>query len=237
MKSNINEEPLKIYANIPKKYGGWENYHLLPETKHLGDGWVDAECPFIDNNTQVMGEPYYDTVNNIVTHHIIEKTVEQIKSEAMQVLNNQRTDALNSIMIKEIENTVQTFNDEEAFENQAVFPLWESYEEEYIFPAEFKLQDFDENNEVKLYKSIQPNNKRENTRPKDYPAGWFKIEFGEGGVEIWSQPIGGDGKYPYLDPLTGLPYRVSDEGQVWENNYQSGLNVWRPGEYGWTLIG
>ena len=56
------------------------------------------------------------------------------------------------------------------------------------------------------------------------------------GIEIWVQPIGGDNRYPYLDPETGEPFLVrypDADGSVWRNTYEGGLNVWVPGQFGW----
>jgi hypothetical protein len=49
--------------------------------------------------------------------------------------------------------------------------------------------------------------------------------------------IGGDGKYPLIDPATNEPYRVVHNGRLWQNNHQGGLNVWEPGVFGWTDLG
>jgi hypothetical protein len=143
---------------------------------------------------------------------------------------------LNQKLLAEADASFQAIaDDSEALDNQTAFPLWTSFADQHQFPAQFRVQDF-VGTELVLFKIIQPHAKQDDRRPNDTPALWTKIEF-SGGVEVWSQPIGGDGKYPYLDPSTGLPYRVTHNGRLWENNFQGGLNVWQPGEFGWTDLG
>lgn len=59
------------------------------------------------------------------------------------------------------------------------------------------------------------------------PVGWHQVV--EEGYPIWTQPTGGDGKWP-------LGSIVTHKDMVWEATQGdgSGLNVWEPGVFGWT---
>lgn len=204
-------------------------YHTLPDTEHFADGWKEVITPVYNSSIEKLGElvEYPDRFE----YSVQPLTDEEIQSRIISNAQSEQQALIQQKLEVQVLDEAQTLDDNEALENQALYPLWQDFEEEHLFPAGIKIQDF-VNNELKLFKAIQPNNKRENTRPIGYPAGWTLIEF-SGGVEIWSQPIGGDGKYPYIDPLTGNPYLVEHNGQTWQNTYQGGLNVWEPGVFGW----
>lgn len=117
-----------------------------------------------------------------------------------------------------------------------LYPLWEDQPDGFQFSLEYKVNYIDSNINLRLFRCIQAHAKQASWNPVAVPALWSEIILSAGGIEVWTQPIGGDGKYPYIDPLTGLPYKVLYNGFTWENNYQAGLNVWVPGEFGWTQL-
>jgi len=54
-------------------------------------------------------------------------------------------------------------------------------------------------------------------------------------TEAWVQPTGAHDAYPAIDPATSATYRVTHNGQTWENTHGDG-NSWEPGVYGWTVV-
>lgn len=74
------------------------------------------------------------------------------------------------------------------------------------------------------------------SQPFEGSALWRKIEEGESGIEVWSQPTGGDGMYPTIDSSTGENYLVTHNGSTWQNIHTGGLNVWEPGVFGWEEV-
>jgi hypothetical protein len=114
-----------------------------------------------------------------------------------------------------------------------------------LHPA-WRWQEFAETDMVRRYqghviKCIQSHQPEPQHIPTELPALWHLIVHDpDTGYEVWVQPIGGSGTYSYIDPATGNPYRVIHNGRIWENHHNPDppqLNVWRPGEFGWTDIG
>lgn len=232
--SNILEQPLKIYRNYPSIFGTSVNYVDASPQQKYDDGWRDYVRPTIDSSTQKSGQLIFDVQADVVTNEVIQLTQEEIQSQITAQAKIDQGIKAQQILEAEAVANAQTLPDDDALENIEIYPLWSEFEEEYLFEPPMKVQDFNNENELKLFRAIQPNNKRSNTKPILFPAGWTLIEF-SGGIEVWSQPTGGDGKYPYIDPLTGVQYLVEHNGQIWQNTYEAGLNVWEPGVFGWTI--
>ena len=65
-------------------------------------------------------------------------------------------------------------------------------------------------------------------------AKWTNLDAEDpSGPQPWAQPTGASDAYPAIDTNTGKTYRVSHNGDTWDNSHGDG-NVWPPGEYGWT---
>jgi hypothetical protein len=252
MISRITDSPLQTYSNISKyveRRGSprpnTARYFELDESIHFEDGFRPYVEPELNENEET-GALFYDEENEVVTRHIIPISEERLRQNAISQAQSSQEEAINSKLRIEVLNQAQAItDDEEALANKALYPLWEDQPNNFLFEAGKKYQSF-EGLELKLFKVIQQHNKVVGDAsyiPINAEALFTKIEFGDGGIEIWSEPIGGDGKYPYLDPSTNLPYRVIHNGFIWENNFNPGegfLNVWEPGADGitqWTLIG
>lgn len=50
-------------------WGGYENMTDL----HWLDGWRDEIVPNYNPTIQILGEPYYDQTNDVVTYHVVDK--------------------------------------------------------------------------------------------------------------------------------------------------------------------
>ena len=87
----------------------------------------------------------------------------------------------------------------------------------------------------KKWTCIQQHTTQLGFEPDVTPALWREVQI-ENEIEVWVQPIGGDGKYPLNDPNTGENYIVSHNGKTWRNIHQGSLNVWEPGVFGWEEI-
>jgi len=239
MKSNINDLPLRTYSSLPKSWPARPNlmnYDKADPSIHYADGWRDFIQPEYNIETQRLGALIYDDQNDVVTREVIEKTAEELAQEVLSQAQGSREEAINTRMRVKVEEEAQAITDDaEAIEAQAVYPIWDDIEDGFEFTNDFKVQALD-GLELKLFKTIQPHAKQFDRHPNETPALWSKIEIGEGGVEIWTQPTGGDGKYPLNDPATGTNYVVTHNGKTWRNIYQNGLNVWIPGEFGWEEI-
>jgi hypothetical protein len=218
---------------------------------HDADGWLTYNAnPAHNPATQrVERNSYLEVIENAVvvsvTHPVIDLTDEEIKQRLESNAVSEKESFLQEKLTKQIETQLQSLTDDaEIIENQNGYPLWSSFPLGFNFPAEFKTRSFDDNLVLQVFRIITPHPKQLANEPNLAPALWTKIEFGAGGIELWSQPTGGDGKYPYLNPNTGLPYQVEYNGQIWENEHQNisnpadpdFLNVWVPGVFGWKLV-
>lgn len=239
---NINDNPIVVYNDYPEVFGTNINFRSTTPQEKYDAGFRDVIIPTNFNfTTQYLGSIFFDTPNDIFTYPILDRTEEEIQSQLSSQAELQQQELINQKLQNQIITEAQTLPDNEALDNQPLYPLWNSFADEYFFEPPIKVQDF-LGTELKLYKCFQANNKRVNTRPNLYPAGWTLIEFSNG-IEIWSPPTGGDGKYPYIDPLTGNPYLVEHNGQIWQNNHKNNsnpsdpnfLNVWEPGVFGWII--
>lgn len=212
-----------------------ETYLDKTDQEKYDDGWRDFIEPELAQFER-FGDPVYDDVNDVFTYQVVPFSDEEIlvilKRRAQY---KQKAELERKAIEREALEAQAITDDAEALEVKALYQLWEDFEDGHQFTADFKVQDF-EGMELKLFRIIQPHAKESSTtRPIDAPALWTKIEF-SGGIEVWAQPTGGDGKYPYLDPETGQPYQVTHNGQTWQNIHQGGLNVWEPSVFGWELI-
>jgi hypothetical protein len=225
MKSNINILPLLTWSNIPRT---WEarpnviNYHQLPESEHFADGWRDVIDPSYNTATQrkgaliIVGDTVTWEVVNIPQDELIQNFESQIQSTASQLLEAEKQ--------RQVMATFQAIEDEaEAFEVKEVFPFWDETFNYLTVTANYKVvRTLIEDGEIvlALFFLITPHTPAigdTSFYPENAPALWSRVIIGAGGVEVWTQPTGGDGKYPLIDTATGLAYRVLHLGQTWEN--------------------
>lgn len=179
----------------------------------------------------ILGE-YHQTWN--VEAAPAEYTETNIKNDAVNKYENDKRNDLRVLLEKELlDKTQATTVNEEIEQYKNLYPLWENHIDSFQFHLNFKVNFIDSLANIRLFKCIQSHAKQLDWTPNTTPALWSEIIIGSGGIEVWSQPIGGDGKYPYLDPVTSLPYQVTHNGSTWNNTLTSGLNVWEPGVYGW----
>ena len=241
MKANINEISLTEYPSIPAYWDGRQNqihYDKLPSQDHIDDGWRDIINPPYNPSTQRLGSAIKD--GDQVTRQIIEIPIQEQEQVKIDQVNSAREEKIavesKKVIEKQVMDNFQALEDDtEAANNQSIYPLWEDIKDGFPFPKPYKVQAYD-SNQLKLFKIIQPHPKQSDWHPNITPASWSKIEINQGGIEIWTQPKGGDKKYPNINPDTGSVYIVEHNGQLWENAHTGGFNVWPPGVFGWTQI-
>ena len=119
-----------------------------------------------------------------------------------------------------------------AFEKQIIeYPVWSDFHNGHTFSVDDKVAIMEQTGEEEVlvfYKVIQGHSKQDDWSPENVPALFSKITV-SGGIEEWSQPIGGDGRY-----VTGAI--VTYQGKTYENTHTGGLNVWTPTVFGWTEV-
>lgn len=228
----------KTESIVPKVWNNVQNYRNADPSVWYADGWREPIYPPYDTITQKLGDLKWvdDIVNGEVTFEVIDLPDEEVRQRLINNAKSQKEQFTRVKIEKQVETELQALTDDaDILENQAGYPLWSDFPDQYPFGPNDKVQDF-EGNELKVFKIIQPHNKQGDRVPVFSPALWTKIEF-SGGVEVWAQPIGGDGKYPSIDPSTGELYQVTHNGLIWENTHPApSLNVWEPGVFGWTQV-
>lgn len=210
----------------------YEVYNVKPITK-----------PSDENYSKLITEGIPELINGeyyqkwVVTDAPSDYTLTMRKQDLKFKFESDKRIAVQSLIQQELITKAQesTTNDD-IVKYKNLYPLWEDFEDGFSFPLELKVNYIDDQLEIRLFKCIQSHNKQSNFNPVVTPALWSEIIIGNGGIEVWTQPIGGDGKYPYIDPLTGNPYIVTHNGFTWQNNHQGGLNVWEPGVFGWVQV-
>lgn len=236
----IVDENTQIYPyNIRNLKIDFPNTSFSSETNLEEFGIYKVYIPPRDNDLTKNYEEQLIFENNEwkINWIITDKTVEQLKELKKIELSKNKEISLNNLMKQNIIDQAQQETDVEKIkEKKELYPLWEDFEDGFSFPLELKVNYIDDQLEIRLFKCIQSHNKQLNFNPVATPALWSEIIISDGGIEAWTQPIGGDGKYPYIDTLTGNPYIVTHNGNTWQNNHQGGLNVWEPGVFGWIQI-
>lgn len=218
-------------------------YNTRPDEVHYEDGWRDVVTPPISEN-QRLGEFFFNEENDVWTYQVIDLTPEEIAARFESQIEGQRSEIIEQKRNRLIMESFQAIEDEEeAFEVKEVFHRYDPEFDYLTVSAGYKVTRIlieEDQPILALFFLIQPHAPAQGDPsflPENAPALWSRVLIGQGGVEAWTQPTGGDGKYPYLNPSTNQPYQVSHNGRLWENNFQGGLNVWEPGVFGWTDLG
>jgi hypothetical protein len=121
--------------------------------------------------------------------------------------------------------SVQAANldDDKAMEVADLYPAWQSMKSYAV--DEIIKYGVNGDNETQLYKVIQAHTSQDDWTPDATPSLYKKIGFTDGGVGIWTQPLGATDAYMKGDV-------VSHNGELWTSDVDD--NVWQPGVYGWT---
>lgn len=114
-------------------------------------------------------------------------------------------------------------NDEAAMEVADLYPEW-------VAKKTYKKDDIikwgvNTDGETQLYKVASEHVSQDQYPPDTDITHYTKIGFTEGGIPIWTQPLGSHDAYNAGDV-------VSHNGELWVSDVDG--NVWEPGVYGWT---
>jgi len=191
--------------------------------------------PEFNPDRQYLGEPTFNEQTKEWFFPVINYSDIQIKSIIIQKEEYKRQLALKNESEKRIVSSLQILSDTDALTNKPLYPIWERLKTGYQFALNEKVNALNNLNEMLLFKVIQSHTKLDNWHPLVVSNLFSEIKI-VNGVEVWKQPIGGDGKYPYINPLTAKPYQVSHKDSLWDNTHTGGLNVWEPGVFGWKKI-
>ena len=181
-----------------------------------------------------------DWVVNIDESVVIKKHANAVASEILTLTEELSTEEENSLTDLITNNSEIAITDIiNSIRPQIIeYPVWGDLDNGHSFSLSDKvslIEQTEDDYELVFYNCIQAHNKQSDWSPHITPALWSKVTI-QGEIEVWSQPTGGDGKYPYLDPNTGEQYLVTHNGSTWRNTHQGGLNVWAPGVFGWEEV-
>jgi hypothetical protein len=205
---------IEVFGAIPGTWNNKEGYNYSSQADLKKDGWKEVLYPSYNPATQKLGE-IYDAGDNF-TYRIADKTPEEIRSEQLVRAEQLQKQSIEEFTRKQIQETAEAFDDETALDNTSLFPFWREGE---TVAKDAKRQDFDGNNELKLYKAIQPHTTQADWRPKDTPSLWLHVAK-PGEIPEWKQPAGSHDAYQKGD-------RVKYNGDVWESAVNA--NVYAPG--------
>lgn len=114
--------------------------------------------------------------------------------------------------------------DDQAMEVADLYPAWMSLKTYNV--DDVVKYGVNADGETQLYKCIQSHTSQDNWTPDVSPSLFKAVGFTDGGVAIWTQPLGASDAYMKDDV-------VSFEDKLWVSTVDN--NVWQPGVYGWDL--
>src|SRR5690554_2701990 len=217
--------PNSFYVNQPVS-GGYKTRTDL----HEADGWKVPEIPEYDPKTHKLGDieevifkAGEEDEYSIFRYTIIAKSQQEIEADAMAENSQNKRQLLQEIAEAKILEEAQLNDDHTALKNQALYPIWTF---PFFYDLDFKVQDFNNENELVLYKAVQAHESQENWRPKDVPALFVRVAY-EGEILDWVQPAGAHDAYQIGD-------KVKHKGDVWISIIDN--NIWEPSVYGWEIF-
>lgn len=148
MVTNIKEKVLKVYSEIPKKWGNTTGYQY--SKNHNKDGWRDIIISSYDSETHQLGTVIYDKDTDTVTYEVVDKPVELIQTIAKANAVALQEQALNDKIKQNIQTAAQT----ESGANPAIYPFFTELIGETL-SKDFKLQALDNDNKMVLWKTLQ----------------------------------------------------------------------------------
>jgi len=184
--------------------------------------------PNFNPDRQYLGEPTFNEQTKEWFFPVIDYSENDLKAIKIYKAEFDRQKALSIESENKILEESFILSESDSLEKQAIFQIWEKLELGYQFEVGKKYQSFD-GEELKLFSVIQPHKKQIDYVPIKVPN-LFNLIVIQNGIEVWKQPIGGNGKYVFDSVVT-------HKGFTWKNTHpKPNLNVWEPGVFGWKQI-
>lgn len=181
----------EVWVNSSGRVFGYK-YQI---SMHEADGWLPYVIPPLGED-QKLGALYHDTVNNVFTNYLVNKTEEELRQE--QILNSEsnRSTLVFEIQEQKIIESAQEFDDTTALDNKDLYPMFDP--NGFVYTVDFKCQDFNINNKLVLYKCIQPITSQAQYPPRLIAAHFKEVAY-PGQVPKWVLPQGGEQAYDIGD--------------------------------------
>lgn len=216
------EGQILILNELPNTWNNYLNFPEMDSQVHYDEGFRSVIKPDFNPDTEYLGEIFLDEEEDVFTYTVESRSIEEIQADILRNAQIDKDNLINQIMKAQIEAEAQQDDDDTALNNQAIYPIWKF---PFYYELDFKCQHFNEENELVLYKCIQPHESQENWKPKDVPALFVRVAK-EGEILDWIQPIGAHDAYQTGDKVKHL-------GEIWISDVDN--NVWEPGVYGWSI--
>jgi len=161
-----------VIKTIPDTFNGVENinaggYRGLLDLQEL-DGWKEVVRPSFNRETQKLGNLIDG--GNVYTYEVVDLTAQEIEQKTLNKAESTRQQRLQEQTIKQADESFQTITDIDlVLENSDAYPLWRNFDNGYAFNIDFKVQDFNDDNELKVYSVIQAHEKQDNSFPRNVP--------------------------------------------------------------------
>lgn len=151
---------------------------------------------------------------------------EDLIPEQIEQAQKAQKELAQQLAFQTIVNQQQSLPDADALEVQAIYPLWDGDFKTYSLND--KVQAFNANAELLLYKCVQAHTSQPTFNPYLTPALWTQIQ-PAGIVGVWVQPTGAQDAYQIGD-LVHFP-TINDP--IYRSTTAN--NVWAPNVFGWVL--
>jgi hypothetical protein len=192
---------IEVFNEIPNE---WKNsdgtktlgYNYEDPTIWYIDGFRDVVEPQYNSSTQYKGSIYFNATNDNFTYVVLDFTSEQIQATKTAQAQAEQLALAQTLTLNNVIAEQQQASDATALENQAIYPMWSELAVTYAF--DIKVQSFDADNNLWLYKCVQPHTSQIGYNPYLTPALWTKIA-PPGEVYVWVQPTGAQDAYQIGD--------------------------------------
>lgn len=229
MKARNENGYIRLYEAIPSKFRGLTGnyiggFNLLDTSVHQSEGFYDVVQPQIDRGTQVLGEIYFDGVNNVFTYPVINLTTQQItdvvNTQAFMSEMQLNSESIRKLLVKLTRSLIDSpdITEEDINMLTAIYPYY-VVGKSYIVGDKFNYRNT-------LFEVIQSHTSQLDWVPTE-TASLYKRYTPPNQIDEWVQPLGSEDAYD-------AGAQVTHNGNTWESLI--GNNVWEPGVYGWTQI-
>jgi hypothetical protein len=224
MKARIENGTIKLYGELPQDFENILYFRNADETTVKSKGFYDVVDPVWNPETQVLGEIYFDAVNEVFTYPVTDKTPEQIEAETIQRINAEADMLFNrldpQLVKKLLSDRLAALPEEEAVEYRS---MYKPFKIGIVLETNEKI--YNPSNDT-LYKVLVGHTTALEWLPENTPT-LFVVIHPPGVIPDWVQPTGAHDAYQ-------IGNKVKHNGSTWESTVNA--NTWEPGVYGWNLI-
>ena len=203
-----------------------QGYQTLDVGIHESDGFYDVVIPSYNTATEKLGALFFDVT--VFTYPVIALTDEEIQAPLIAESEARQQEIIQADIVLKAQESAQASDDTVSLDNQDLFPMWSGDSVQYTL--DYKVQAFNAQNELKLYRVVQAHTSQSDWKPYLVPA-LFTVVAYPGEIPVFVQPTGAQDAYN-IDDLVHYP-TITDP--VYKSLIDA--NVWTPIAYpqGWEI--